>query len=109
MEASEIEDLRTWLIRFLDSGGRVVTYPAKRSRQAIVLAYLATKFDRGRTYSEKEVNALLGEWHLFNDWALLRRDLFDAGYLDRSTDGTDYRATDKCFDNPVFGLQLSSD
>ena len=52
--------------------------------------YLATRFQAGREYSEREVNELLMDWHTFGDWALLRRVLFDWRYLDRESDGSRY-------------------
>ena len=54
-------------------------------------AYLATRFEPGREYSEREVNQLLLDWHTFGDWALLRRVMFDWCLLDRERDGSRYR------------------
>ena len=78
------------LERYLDRDGRVRVYPAKRSNKLLVLAFLAAKFERSRRYTEFEVNALLKEHHTFADWALLRRELFDAGYLERAANGSSY-------------------
>ena len=57
----------------------------------MAIAYLATKFEMGREYPEREVNDVLLEWHTFKDWALLRRLLFDWCYMDRERDGSRYR------------------
>ena len=76
--------------RFLDDLGRVTAFPAKRSMKAPVLAYLAEKFEGDRLYTEREVNALLSVWHTFSDPATLRRELYDAHYLDRDPDGKHY-------------------
>lgn len=78
-------------MRFLDSAGRVNQWPAKHKDKILVLEYLATKFTPGTAYSESEVNELLKKWHTFGDWPLLRRELFDRGFLDRNPDGSDYR------------------
>ena len=59
--------------------------------QLMAIAYLATKFETGREYREREVNQVLVEWHTFGDWALLRRLLFDWRYMDRESDGSRYR------------------
>jgi len=77
--------------RFLDSNGKVIQWPSKRSDQLLILAYLAGKFDHGVSYREPEVDAIIKEWHTFGDWPLLRRELFDRGFLDRNIDGTNYR------------------
>ena len=78
------------IINFLDEKGRLKSYPAKRKRQIFALFYLATKFEADRQYTEKEVNDLLVEWHIFNDWATLRRDLYDLRILNRKPDGSVY-------------------
>jgi RimJ/RimL family protein N-acetyltransferase len=77
--------------RFLDSDGRLEQWPSHRQGKLLVLAYLASKFDPNTIYTEKEVNEILQQWHTFNDWALLRRELFDRGFIDRNRDGTNYR------------------
>jgi len=77
--------------RYLDSDGRVEQWPSHREGKLLVLAYLASKFDPDTIYTEKEVNDLLQQWHTFNDWPLLRRELFDRGFIDRDRDGTNYR------------------
>jgi hypothetical protein len=76
---------------FMDSGGRLKQWPTRQKVQRMAADYLAARFERGREYSEREVNDLLCEWHTFADWALLRRVLFDWGYLDRESDGSRYR------------------
>lgn len=76
--------------RFLDANLRVKIWPAKQKKKLVVLEYLAAKFERGVEYTEKEVNARLLEWHTFQDVALLRRALFDYGFLERLADGSRY-------------------
>lgn len=61
--------------------------------QRLVLDYLASRFECGRVYTESEVNVLLRQWHTFDDWALLRRELFEQGYLNREKDGSRYWLT----------------
>lgn len=84
------------LADYLDDEGRVTRWPTRRNKaagQTLILEYLATKFEAGRTYTEKEVNAILNQFHTFEDWALLRRELFENGYLNREKDGSTYWAT----------------
>jgi len=76
---------------FIDETGRLARWPARQKVQRMAVAYLATRFEAGREYSEKDVNFLLMDWHGFADWALLRRMLCDWRYLDRERDGTRYR------------------
>lgn len=77
----------------LDNEGRLISWPSKRTLQLLVLDYLATKLESGRVYSEKEINALLKSWHTFGDPALLRRELYERGLLNRHKDGAEYWRT----------------
>ena len=46
-----------------------------------MLERIASEFEPGVRYDEKEVNAIVGAF--FNDYAALRRYLVDEGFLDR--------------------------
>lgn len=81
-----IDEIKT----YLDSDNRVKIWPSKRSKKEKVLAYLATKFQHEKSYSEREVNELLNQWHTFTDAPLLRRELYEFRYLDRTKDCTEY-------------------
>jgi hypothetical protein len=62
--------------------GRLTRLPARYEQKRVVLGYLARRFDEGREYPERDVNALLRELH--DDTAALRRYLVDEGLLERS-------------------------
>jgi len=78
------------LERFLDAERRVRTWPSRLKHRLLVMDYLATHFEPGKSYSEAEVNAILNRLHTFEDWAGLRRALFDHGFMDRLRDGSSY-------------------
>jgi hypothetical protein len=78
------------LKNFLDESGRLKIYPAKRKQKILSLFYLASKFEKNKIYSQKEVNQILRDWHLFDDWAMLRRDLYDKYFLGREPNGSAY-------------------
>ncbi|HEY9647118.1 MAG TPA: DUF2087 domain-containing protein [Chroococcidiopsis sp.] len=83
----------TALKPYLDAQGRITQWPSKRNRsrvQTLVLWYLAEKFVPGITYTEQQVNAILNQHHTFNDPALLRRELFDHGLINRARNGSAY-------------------
>lgn len=61
--------------------GRLVSIPTARGKRLVVLKWLATRFEPGRTYPEPETNRLLNEVH--PDHAALRRYLVDEGLLER--------------------------
>lgn len=60
---------------------RLTSIPTSRAKRLVILDYLAARFEPGRTYPERDVNALLGAVH--PDFAALRRYLVDEGFLER--------------------------
>lgn len=84
------EDLPRQLRPFVDDRGRICRWPSRQKVQRMAAALLARRFEPGREYSEKEVNAMLMDGHTFADWALLRRVLHDWQFLDRESDGSRY-------------------
>ncbi|MFB9952231.1 DUF2087 domain-containing protein [Rhizobium puerariae] len=91
--ADEARVLKT--LRVFDREGRLVRWPGKRSQQELCLWFLWSKIPRGRTFTEREIGEFLNTQHLFGDAALLRRDLFDLGLVQRKRDGSDYRRIEK--------------
>ena len=61
--------------------------PAKRKTRAAVLLEVLRRFEPGRVYAEKEVDAILLGVH--EDFAYLRRELVNYHYLER--EGGRYR------------------
>jgi hypothetical protein len=75
--------------RFFDADGRLIALPAKLSRRLAALDLVAQRFIPGVHYTEAEVNReLIG---LYPDYVLLRRELIDAGLMDRA-DGMYWRS-----------------
>jgi hypothetical protein len=83
------------LRNLLDAKGRVLRWPSKVAQKIAVLEYLASKFEFDTSYTEPQVNAILKDWHMFSDWALLRRELCVSGLLDRTPNGSSYTRTVK--------------
>ncbi|MFH8614555.1 DUF2087 domain-containing protein [Streptomyces sp. NPDC017979] len=76
-------------VQDLFSGGRLVTMPRKAARREQLLTHLAeTLFEADAEYGEPEVNERLSA--VYDDYALLRRDLVEAGKLRRHRDGCTY-------------------
>lgn len=69
------------LRRFFSPEGRLHTMPTKHVKRRLVLDRIAQQFEPGRTYDEREVDAVLKEIHA--DHAALRRYLVDDGLLTR--------------------------
>ena len=83
-------ELTQFLRNFLERDGKLTAFPAKRKMKIYCLFYLAQKFEPEKDYTEQEINNVLLDWHSFADPATLRRELYDYGFLDRSTDGRVY-------------------
>lgn len=66
------EDDQQVLRNFLKDG-RLVIIPANRKKLLVVLRWLADQFEVGRQYAEKEVNAIITQYH--EDYATLRREM----------------------------------
>jgi hypothetical protein len=84
------ENLPRPLRPFIDAEGRLHQWPSRQKVQRMAAAFLARRFEPGRDYTEPEVNLLLMDGHTFADWALLRRVLYDWGFLDRESNGSRY-------------------
>jgi hypothetical protein len=76
--------------RFLDPRGRLRFWPSKQRDKILLLPYLASRFELGRFYTEKEVNEILQAHILFEDYVSLRRALFEYRLMKREPDGSRY-------------------
>lgn len=74
-----------------DELGRMSRRPVKYSVQRLAMWVLWMQFERGRVYSEREVNAVLKAWHTWGDHVTLRRELINDRLLTRKSDGSQYR------------------
>lgn len=68
--------------------GPLASYPLKEKKRVAILRQLLKRFDANRTYTEKEVNGILKP--VYEDYVLLRRNLIDYGFMDRTKDGSSY-------------------
>lgn len=72
-------------------------FPRRARDRAILMQSIAMRMDSARTYSEREINALLQAWKrdvapaIETDHVTLRRLLVDHGRLERTADGRAYR------------------
>jgi len=73
---------------YLAPDGAIAKIPTNHRKLEVILGYIAEKFEFNRTYTEKEVNAIIGA--LNPDISGLRRDLISAKYLGREKDGSAY-------------------
>lgn len=78
------------LAKYFPNGtdGKLAKFAIKEKHKVIVLGQLAKRFEPGKVYSEKEVNDILRA--AYDDYAVLRRNLIDYGWMDRLPDGSQY-------------------
>ena len=85
------ESSRKVLVAYLNPDGTIRALPHQPGKLRVILAYLVQAFTPGVEYTEQEVNTILRRFHV--DVSGLRRDLVDAGLLDRERDGSRYWRT----------------
>lgn len=80
---------------FFDAQGRLTSWPAKTSLQALCLRALWSRLPAERVMTESEINAAINALHLFGDHAIVRRTLCEMGLLSRTVDGREYRRVEQ--------------
>lgn len=76
------------LKKYFREDGTLSTFPLKEKRRLIILRRFAAKFESGRRYAEKEVNAIIQP--VYDDYELIRRCLIEYGFMDRLPGGVAY-------------------
>jgi predicted transcriptional regulator len=79
---------REVLKNYLNEDGTIRQLPTNRRKLDVILRYIAEHFDFGKTYSESQVNEVIGA--LNEDVSGLRRDLISVGFMGRKKDGSEY-------------------
>lgn len=67
--------------------GKLKSIPAQRKKERIILEEIAEAFEKGRIYSEQEVNDIIEKVH--EDYCTIRRDMISEGIMTR--EGTNYQ------------------
>jgi len=63
-------------------------FPPKEKKKLVILEVFAERFERGRTYTQKEVTDTIFE--MYRDPVEVRRFLISYGFMDREKDGSAY-------------------
>ncbi len=79
LDAYDRKILRDYIV-----DGRLTQIPLQRKKRDVVLRHLATHFEPGRHYAEREVNDVIHGFH--DDYATLRRELIEGRWLARDHD-----------------------
>jgi len=73
---------------YFNEDGSLKNYPSKEKKKIIILEEIMKNFNRGKKYSEKEVNRILERIH--EDYVTIRRALVEYGFIDRSINCSEY-------------------
>jgi hypothetical protein len=79
--------------------GKIVRWPKKTVDKNSVLEYIAARIAHDKIFTEKEINKIIIENILFDDHALIRRELIENGYLNRTKDCREYYRTKNKFNS----------
>lgn len=74
--------------KFFDESEKLKVIPKKSKTKLEVLRIVSESFSHGQIYSEKEVNEILKK--VYDDYALLRRNLIEYKFLSRDAYGKEY-------------------
>ena len=64
------------------------TFASKEKNKLVILRVISDEFEKGKIYSEKEVNQILKR--IYEDYATIRRYLIDYGFMERTADCKEY-------------------
>lgn len=73
---------------YFNEDGSLKNYPSKEKKKIIILEEIMKNFNRGKKYSEKEVNRILER--IYEDYVTIRRALVEYGFIDRSINCSEY-------------------
>lgn len=84
-EISKDQSLQESVIRnFFSKEGKLRQIPAQYKKKLIALQHMAEQLQQGVTYSEKEINAFIKEYH--EDFATIRREFIMHQFMYREND-----------------------
>ena len=87
----DLDEFDRKVIKDYTSGTRLKQIPTKQKKLLPILRWLSTMFEPDVNYTEPEVNAIITQVH--DDYASLRRDLIEFGFLRRERGGGKYWVT----------------
>jgi len=73
--------------------GKLKAIPVQRKKKRIILEQIAKSFESDRTYTEKEVNLIIADYH--DDFCTIRREFISEGIFER--------------DNGIYKLKSTED
>lgn len=80
----------TLIQNYLDADGCVKIWPSKRKNKVYILKYIAAGMEKDVQYTEKELDAHIQKMIVFDDYVIVRRELFENKFVNRTLDGKLY-------------------
>ncbi len=81
-QEERIEKYRQKVIATFFKYGKLTRIPAQQKKRGIIYEEIAKKFERGKIYTEREVNIIIADVN--DDFCTIRRGLIDEGLMDRN-------------------------
>ncbi|MDZ5254001.1 DUF2087 domain-containing protein [Clostridium sp. LIBA-8841] len=82
------KEIKEIIKNYMDESGAIKIFPSKEKKKIILLSQIVKHFSKGKKYSEKEINRILGR--IYDDYATIRRALIEYGFVERSNDCSSY-------------------
>lgn len=89
-QAQREENYRKKVLESFFEYGKLKTIPVQRKKRLIILQEICNSFEKGRKYTEKEVNLIIADFH--DDFCTLRREMIAEKLMAR--DGRHYWRVD---------------
>lgn len=86
----KVRDMEKWIKNYLNAEGKLISFPSKRKLKIAAMFYIASRIDEEKEYSEKEMNDLINQMCCFHDAAVLRREMYNYRFINRTIDGKTY-------------------
>jgi hypothetical protein len=74
--------------QFFRPDGTLISIPVKAAKKIAVLQVIASKLSSDTKYPEKELNAIIANFH--DDTAAIRRHMIEFGILERDGESVDW-------------------
>lgn len=81
MQQQREEEYRQSVIKTFFEYGKLKSIPVQQKKKKIVLEEIAKVFQGGRTYTEREVNIIIADFH--DDFCTIRREMVGFNILER--------------------------
>lgn len=85
LQAQRDEIYRQKVLSSFMQYGKLKSIPAQKKKERIILEELLKSFEKGRVYTEREVNIILADYH--DDFCTLRRDMIGEHLMARDKNG----------------------